>query len=100
LGYTGLGFAGSGYAGLGFAGSGSNYSTQIWSGSAALSYNFWRNTALTLSYTFTKTSGSGESLLVPSNSNLALGYTQNVFSAGVRYSYRAAEQARRASASK
>ena len=47
-------------------------------------------TSVTLSYTFTKTSGGGESALsalLPSNSNLALGYTQNVFSAGIRYSY-------------
>ena len=81
---------GANSAGLGSAGygnAGSNYSTEIWSGTAALSYNFWRNTAINLSYTFTKSIGSSESALLPSNSNLALGYTQNVFSAGVRYSY-------------
>ena len=85
LGYAGLAYTGLSNTGLGYAGS--NYSIQIWSGTAALSYNFWRNTALALSYTFTKANGGGESLLLPSNSNLALGYTQNVFSAGVRYSY-------------
>ena len=85
LGYSGLGYTGLGYAGSGYAGS--NYSTEIWSGTAALSYNFWRNTAIDLSYTFTKAIGSGQSALLPSNSNLALGYTQNMFSAGVRYSY-------------
>jgi hypothetical protein len=93
-GFTGYGSAGYGLAGYGLAGyglagyglAGSNYSTQMWSAGASLSYNFWRNTSIVLSYSFTKSSG-GQSALLPSNSNLALGYTQNVFSAGVRYSY-------------
>jgi hypothetical protein len=83
--YTGSSFAGSAFAGSAFAGS--NISTQIWSGTASLSYNFWRNTSISTSYTFTKTTNSGESALLPSNSSLAPGYTQNLFTAGIRYSY-------------
>ena len=79
------GIAGLGFAGLGFAGSG--YTNQIWSAGASLSYNFWRNTAINLGYTFTESGRSGQSALSLTNSNLQLGYTQNVFSAGIRYSY-------------
>jgi hypothetical protein len=79
----------SGYAGLGsaaFGSAGSGYSTQVLSAGASLSYNFWRNTAINLGYTFTHTTVS-ESTFLLSGSNLQPGYTQNVFSAGIRYSY-------------
>ncbi|HTO79062.1 MAG TPA: outer membrane beta-barrel protein, partial [Methylocystis sp.] len=84
--FAGSGLPGLGLPGLGFPGSG--YSTEIWSVGASLSYNFWRNTSINLGYSYQKTSngGGGVSALLP-NSNLLLGYTQNTFTAGIRYSY-------------
>ena len=81
------GLLGAGYSGFGFAGSA--YSNQIVGASASLSYNFWRSTSLTLSYNFTKSSASNQqaTLYYPNANILQLGYVQNVFTLGVRYSY-------------
>lgn len=83
--YTGQSFAASSAAGLAYASSG--YSNQIWSLGGGLSYNFWRNSTINLAYTFQDNSGGNPSAFLLSSPNLRLGYTQNVFSAGIRYSY-------------
>ncbi len=68
--------------------SGSSYTHQIWSGSASLSYTFWRNTSVMLTYSFTETSGNNQSTLYsPTSNQLALGYAQNLITLGVRYQY-------------
>ncbi len=66
---------------------GSNFTNQILSAGASLSYNFWRNTSVVLSYNFTKSSGGQQAVFLASGNQLQLGYIQNLISAGVRYSY-------------
>jgi hypothetical protein len=63
-----------------------NFATDIWTAGASLSYSFWRNTSVLLSYQYQQTIGhqSATSLLL---SGTQAGYTQNVLTAGLRYSY-------------
>jgi hypothetical protein len=59
-----------------------------WSGGATISYNFWRDIALTLNYQFTKTSASIPTTAVLINTAYApYGYVQNLISVGVTYHY-------------
>jgi len=74
-----------GFARFGFAGS--NAANQIVMAMASLRYNFWRNTTISLSYNFRMAISGGGTAFLSSNSNLAPGYTQNIFTAGIRYSY-------------
>ena len=53
--------------------SGVNFTTQIWSAGATLSYNFWRNTSIQLSYGFIKTSANEPAYFTLFNSQ-QLGY--------------------------
>jgi hypothetical protein len=62
------------------------FASQMWSAGASVSYNFWRNTSIVVSYGHMKAialESAGLALL----SNQQLGYEQNTVSAGLRYSY-------------
>ncbi len=59
----------------------------VWSGSAGVSYTFWRNVALTFNYQFTKTSVSQNLATTGVLTPTVLGYVQNTVSTGLTYRY-------------
>jgi opacity protein-like surface antigen len=58
----------------------------IWSAGAGIEYTFWRNVALTLEYRLSQTFNSRPTWSFY-NPQIPSGYTQNIVSAGVSYSY-------------
>jgi hypothetical protein len=62
-----------------------SFTQQAWFASTKISYNFWRNTSIDATYSFVQTAGTRS--VVTALGTPPLGFQQNVFSAGLRYSY-------------
>ncbi len=62
-----------------------SFKQQAWTAGTQISYNFWRNTSINATYSFVQTAGTRT--LLTALGSPPLGFQQNVFSAGFKYSY-------------